>query len=93
MIVTGESHAVGTRQTVPGVEIITEPVGRNTAAAIGLAAAILAARDPDAVLLVLPADQHVTDKAAFEKAVEAAKTGCPISKLLNATITMNAALL
>jgi organic hydroperoxide reductase OsmC/OhrA len=25
--------------------------------------------------------------------VEAAKTGCPISKLLNATITMNAALL
>ena len=33
------------------------------------------------------------DKAAFEKAVEAAKTGCPISKLLNATITMNAALL
>ena len=29
------------------------------------------------------------DKAAFEKAVETAKTGCPISKLLNATITMD----
>src|SRR5262249_12676692 len=48
------------------------PVGRNTAAAIGLAAALLAARDPDAVLLVLPADQHVTDKAAFAAALVAA---------------------
>jgi osmotically inducible protein OsmC len=33
------------------------------------------------------------DKAAFEKAAEAAKAGCPISKLLNATITMNATLI
>jgi osmotically inducible protein OsmC len=32
------------------------------------------------------------DQAAFQKAVETAKTGCPISKLLNATITMDAAL-
>jgi osmotically inducible protein OsmC len=32
------------------------------------------------------------DKAAFQKAVEAAKNGCPISKLLNATITMDAKL-
>ena len=32
------------------------------------------------------------DNAAFQKAVEAAKTGCPISKLLNAKITMDARL-
>jgi lipoyl-dependent peroxiredoxin len=32
------------------------------------------------------------DSAAFQKAVEAAKAGCPISKLLNATITMDAKL-
>jgi osmotically inducible protein OsmC len=32
------------------------------------------------------------DKAAFQKAAEAAKSGCPISKLLNAKITLNAAL-
>ena len=32
------------------------------------------------------------DKAAFETAVEGAKTGCPISKLLNAKITMDAKL-
>lgn len=47
------------------VEIIAEPVGRNTAAAIGLAAAVIARRDPDAVLVVLPADQLVTDEAGF----------------------------
>jgi len=32
------------------------------------------------------------DKAAWEKATEAAKTGCPISRLLNTTITMQAEL-
>jgi osmotically inducible protein OsmC len=32
------------------------------------------------------------DRAAFEKAAEGAKSGCPISKLLNATITMDAKL-
>jgi osmotically inducible protein OsmC len=32
------------------------------------------------------------DQAAFEKAANAAKAGCPISKLLNATITMDARL-
>jgi osmotically inducible protein OsmC len=32
------------------------------------------------------------DNAAFQKAVEAAKSGCPISKLLNAAITMDAKL-
>src|SRR5688572_20528369 len=33
------------------------------------------------------------DKAAFDKAVETAKTGCPIPKLLNAKITLDASLL
>ena len=72
MIVTAESQAEATRAAVPGIEIVAEPVGRNTAAAIGLAAAILAARDPDAVLAVLPADQHVRDRAALASALDAA---------------------
>lgn len=32
------------------------------------------------------------DKAAFEKAVEAAKIGCPVSKVLNAKVTVDASL-
>jgi len=65
VIVTAESQADATRSLVPGIELIVEPVGRNTAAAIGLAAAILVARDPDATLIVLPADQHVADRAGL----------------------------
>ncbi|HEY1812944.1 MAG TPA: sugar phosphate nucleotidyltransferase [Kofleriaceae bacterium] len=72
VIVTAESQVDATRACVPGVELIVEPVGRNTAAAIGLAAAILAARDPDASLVVLPADQHVADRAALAAALETA---------------------
>lgn len=33
-----------------------------------------------------------SDKAAFEKAAQAAKSGCPVSKVLNAEITMSAKL-
>ncbi len=69
MIVNGDGHVEGTRAAVPGVEILAEPVGRNTAAAIGLAAAVLAERDPNAVMLVLPADQHGTVKVAFARAL------------------------
>ena len=72
IIITNEAHADATRALVPGVEVIGEPVGRNTAAAIGLAAAVLAARDPDALLLVLPADQHIADKDAFANVLHAA---------------------
>jgi len=57
---------------VPGVELFAEPVARNTAAALGLAAAILAERDRDAVLTVLPADQHVADEPGLTRVLEAA---------------------
>ena len=67
LIVTAASQVEATRATVPGVELLAEPVGRNTAAAIGLAAAMIAQRDPDAVLVILPADHHVADEAALAR--------------------------
>jgi len=72
VVVTAESQVEATRQVVPGVELIAEPVGRNTAAALGLAAAVLAERDRDAVMAVLPADQHVADETGLTAALEAA---------------------
>jgi mannose-1-phosphate guanylyltransferase/mannose-6-phosphate isomerase len=45
--------------------VIAEPMGRNTAAAIGLAAAMIARVDPAASLAVLPADQRIADQAGF----------------------------
>lgn len=71
-IVTAAAQVAATREVVPGAEILAEPVGRNTAAAIGLAAATLAARDPDAVLAVLPADQHVADEPGLLRVLERA---------------------
>ena len=49
--------------------ILLEPVARNTAPAIALAALHLAARDPGALMLVLPADHLIEDEAAFRAAV------------------------
>ncbi|MGU3496019.1 mannose-1-phosphate guanylyltransferase/mannose-6-phosphate isomerase [Xanthobacteraceae bacterium A53D] len=61
------------------VHIISEPVGRNTAAAVAVAALHLACRDPDAVLLLMPADHLIRDTAAFQdcvaRGVEGARAG------------------
>ncbi len=46
-----------------------EPVGRNTAPAIALVAGELMRRDPEAKMLVLPADHVVTGEKAFQAAV------------------------
>jgi mannose-1-phosphate guanylyltransferase len=72
VVITAESQVAATREVVPDVELIAEPVGRNTAAALGLAAAVLAVRDREAVLAVLPADQHVADEPGLTRALEAA---------------------
>lgn len=70
VIVTAESQLAATSALAPGIEVIGEPVGRNTAAAIGLAAAVIALRDPDAVIAVLPADQYVTDETGLTHVLE-----------------------
>ncbi len=62
VIVTAESQIEVTRTVAAGIEMVAEPVARNTAAALGLAAAIIERRDPDGVLVVLPADQHVANE-------------------------------
>jgi len=72
VVVTAESQREATQAVVPGVELIAEPVARNTAAALGLAAAVLAGRDPGAVMAVLPADQHVADEPGLSRILETA---------------------
>ncbi|MEP0189809.1 MAG: sugar phosphate nucleotidyltransferase [Erythrobacter sp.] len=49
--------------------LVVEPMGRNTAPAIALAAALL---PNDAVMLVCPSDHHIADEAAFRAAAIAA---------------------
>jgi mannose-1-phosphate guanylyltransferase/mannose-6-phosphate isomerase len=52
--------------------IVLEPVGRNTAPAVAVAALELARSEPDAVMLVLPSDHVIQDAAAFHAAVDVA---------------------
>ncbi|MFK3738590.1 mannose-1-phosphate guanylyltransferase/mannose-6-phosphate isomerase [Massilia sp. TN1-12] len=52
--------------------IMLEPAGRNTAPAVAAAAAFLKAQDPDAMMLVLPADHVIEKNEAFRLAVERA---------------------
>ena len=57
---------------LPPENVIGEPRGRNTAMAIGLGAAVIAARDDDAVMLSLGSDHFVGDEDAFRQTLLAA---------------------
>src|SRR5438477_388913 len=68
-VVTERRYGPMVREQLPGVHVIAEPLGRNTAAAIALAT-LKFERDPAEVMLVLPADAWIdTDRAAIYRKV------------------------
>jgi mannose-1-phosphate guanylyltransferase len=70
VIVAGAAHVPHIEQQAgERVTVIVEPAAKNTAPAIGLAAALLPA---DAIMLVCPSDHHIADCAAFTAAAQAA---------------------
>ena len=73
-LVCGRDHAEAVRREagLSRARTLIEPRMRNTAAAIGLAAARIAAVAPDAVMVVLAADHRVPRVAAFATAVRRA---------------------
>ncbi|HVJ05931.1 MAG TPA: sugar phosphate nucleotidyltransferase [Candidatus Saccharimonadales bacterium] len=54
-------------KTLPKKQIVAEPIGRNTAPAIGLAAFILHRKNPDAVLGLFPSDQVIQKEKQFRR--------------------------
>ncbi len=54
--------------------IMLEPEGRNTAPAVAVAALAAVAKDPNAILLVLPADHLIADVKAFAADIERARS-------------------
>jgi mannose-1-phosphate guanylyltransferase len=67
-IVTNRIQVDATRREcplIPAGQVVSEPMMRNTAAAIGLAAGLISARDPDAVMVVVPADHSIRPKEVF----------------------------
>lgn len=74
-VVTNDAQAVAVRKQlarVPRRQILVEPVGRNTAAAIGLAAVHLARESGDALMAVLPADHFIGRAVRYLRIVRAA---------------------
>jgi mannose-1-phosphate guanylyltransferase len=58
---------------VPPDQVIGEPVGRDTAACVGLGAALVARVEPDATIMVLPADHLIEPEQEFRRAAHAAE--------------------
>jgi mannose-1-phosphate guanylyltransferase/mannose-6-phosphate isomerase len=58
---------------VPEDQILAEPIGRNTAPAIGWSLQSMPADDRQEVVLVLPADHRIEDEEAFLRTLETAE--------------------
>lgn len=73
MVLCNERHAQLVRESVGNVAaIVFEPAPRNTAAVGAIAAALGGEIDPEALVLLLPADHIINDVAAFHAAIERA---------------------
>jgi mannose-1-phosphate guanylyltransferase len=82
LIVTEGEQALLIRELFPELpveQLLVEPLGKNTAPCIGLAALFVAARDPKEAMVILPADHHIADivdfQATLRAAVQAAREG------------------
>jgi mannose-1-phosphate guanylyltransferase len=74
-VITSATQEKAVREVCPGLpraNIVAEPVGRDTAPAVALAAALVSARDPRGVFAVLPADHVIHDTAAYRRDLRAA---------------------
>ncbi|QGN56599.1 mannose-1-phosphate guanylyltransferase [Nostocoides sp. HKS02] len=72
LVVTGRAHEAAVREQLPDLsadQLLAEPSPRDSMAAIGWAAAVLEARDPDAVLGSFAADHVIADEHAFRECV------------------------
>ncbi len=73
-VVTNAEQFEGVRAACPDLppeNVLVEPVGRNTAPCVGLAAVALRRRDPEAVMAVLPADHSISPKEEFQRSLRA----------------------
>lgn len=82
LVVTVAAQAEEMQRQVPEIpaeNYLLEPTPRGTASAIGLAAAVLQRRDPDAVMAVLPSDHFIRNRDLFHyllrEALEVARKG------------------
>jgi len=92
-VVAGRRHEGAVRAAMDGHDalVILEPEPRNTAAAMTAAALVLATRDPEAILLVLPSDHVLPDTAAFSAHVAAMAAQARMGRIALLGVTPTAA--
>lgn len=74
-VVTNRMYVEQTREQLPALppeNILGEPISRNTAPCIAYAALRLVASDPDATMVVLPADHVIDDVRTFHQVLQTA---------------------
>jgi len=73
-IVCGHEHARAVRRAaqLPRGHVLVEPARRNTALAVAWASQCIEAREPGAVVAVLPADHHIPDGRALARDIRVA---------------------
>lgn len=86
IIVANVEHRFAIADQLRSIDIvdptmILEPFGRNTAAAVAVAALAASERDPDAIILVMPVDHWIKDTAAFRAAVQTGAAAAKAGKL------------
>ncbi|MCC6179186.1 MAG: mannose-1-phosphate guanylyltransferase [Chloroflexi bacterium] len=75
VVMTERSHADGIREqlpSLPAANVVVEPARRGTAGSLALAAAVIAKRDPSAVMASVHADAYIADPDEFRRTLAAA---------------------
>ena len=74
-VITNEQHALETCYQLKNFgfspsQLLTEPIARNTSAAIGYSAKILSQSNPDAIMAIFPADHVITTTRTIFKVIK-----------------------
>jgi mannose-1-phosphate guanylyltransferase len=70
LVITTEAQAPEVRKQLPRLpkeNVVAEPIGRDTCAAVTLGAALVGARSPTGVMAVLPADHVIREERKFQQ--------------------------
>ena len=85
LILTNQRQEAAVREiatSLPADNIFAEPARRDTAPAVALGIGLVAARDPEAVMVVLPADQLINDEEEFRSVLGSAITTATATEAL-----------
>jgi mannose-1-phosphate guanylyltransferase len=88
LVVTNREQADEVRHQLPHLpanHVLVEPTGRNTAPCIALAAEWIAARAPDAIMVVVPADHVIDSGTALRRTLRAA---CNLAARVDTLVTL-----